>query len=280
MRYRGKAEEVAQEIIDAFRTENIPQALATVFLNRGERPSAKWSWLNQLKAVLHGHPDARGFRQWQQVGRKVRKGQRAFRILGPCTRKATEADPERGIEVGDVVCYGFTAIPVFGYSQTEGEPLPGAEAAQQFLDRLPFLEVARAWNLDVETYSGERSPAAGVYAAGRRISLGVANLSTWAHELVHAADDRLGSNLHSYAGRPDAEIVAQFGAAVLLECVGETVASDRGRTFAYVESYAEETGRTVVGASSALLDRVCGCVELILKVAAEVSSGDRVARAA
>ena len=273
MRYRRKAEAVAQEIIEAFREGRVPAALADVFLRRGERPAARWSWSNQMIAVLHGHPDARGFRQWQKVGRQVSKGERAFHILGPCTRRATEADVdlERAVEAGDPILFGFTSIPVFGYVQTEGEPLPGAEEDRVLLDRLPFVEVARAWNIELVTYSGAGAPARGLYSSSGRISLGVANFSTWAHELVHAADQRLGSrNAADPGDKPLAEAVAELGSAVLLECVGETVASDRGGALRYIEAYALSSRQTVVSLCTAVLDRTCNCVASILATRDEI----------
>ena len=51
---------------------------------------------NQLLVALHGHSDARGFRQWQSAGRYVRKGERSFTILSPVlkTREADDGQKE------------------------------------------------------------------------------------------------------------------------------------------------------------------------------------------
>jgi hypothetical protein len=76
-----KVQEVAQQILDAFKAGTIPSALAQIFLHHksnSDSPASRWSWRNQLIAAIAGHFDARGFRQWQQVGRSVRKGERAF----------------------------------------------------------------------------------------------------------------------------------------------------------------------------------------------------------
>lgn len=264
-------EAIAEEILDAFATRNVPAALAQIFIHRDDdRPSLRWSATNQFLAVLHGHPDARGFRQWQSVGRSVRKGERAFRILGPRTRKATANDVEEGFaqEVGESVLCGFVAIPVFTYLQTEGEPLPTNDQEAGFLERLPFLEVARSWELDVSTFDGRYGSALGAYRHGLAITLGVENFSTWAHELVHAADDRLDTLDTSTPERKAAsEVVAELGGAVLLECVGQTVASDRGGALDYIEHWTETTGQDTVRACTVLIDRIVACVRLILQTA-------------
>ena len=185
MKPRDQVLAVTREILDAFERGEIPAALGQLFIRRrGDIPSLRWSWRNRLLAVLHGHLDARGFRQWQEVGRWVRRGEHAVHILGPVTRRAKEDDPERGVEVGDLVVRGFKAIPVFGYDQTEGEPLPATVDEASFLEALPLVEVARSWGLEVGIYDIRLRPrAAGYYQQGESIGLGVENLSTWGHEL-------------------------------------------------------------------------------------------------
>ena len=84
MKYYGKAEEAARRLLLAFETGNLPQALAQVFLRRKDDvPCRQWSWNNQIMTALMGYHDARGFQQWQEVGRKVKKGEKAFAILAP-----------------------------------------------------------------------------------------------------------------------------------------------------------------------------------------------------
>src|SRR5439155_14058117 len=84
----GKAAEAAAAIIRAFENPNgLPGPLATMFIRRRDTvPCRKWSWRNQLLVALAGHTDARGFRQWQEVGRWVSKGERSFQILAPILR--------------------------------------------------------------------------------------------------------------------------------------------------------------------------------------------------
>lgn len=265
-----RVKQVAEQILKAFKTGSVPKSLALVFLFRGlDIPSQKWSWRNQFIAAFHGHSDARGFRQWLAVGRHVRKGERAFYILAPCTRTAKDDDPDAGIEKGDVLVQGFRDVAVFGYAQTDGEPLPENQAALQLLPELPLREVAVSWGLQVLAAPTHLSGAAGIYHHGKAIELGVANLATWTHELVHAADDRLGKLRPS--SKLSREVVAELGGAVLLEMLGHSDASDIGGAFEYITTYAKAENRTAWEVGSELLDRTCDCVDLILKTGEDLA---------
>src|SRR5947207_6633671 len=103
MAFFGKAEAAAAEILKAFQNPNsLPAPLAQLFIRRQDSvPCRSWSWRNQLLVILHGFSDARGFRQWQEVGRSVKRGERSFHILAPVTRKRTdEKGEERVVVVG------------------------------------------------------------------------------------------------------------------------------------------------------------------------------------
>lgn len=72
MLMKNKAEEAAQQILEAFADPNaLPKPIATVFVNRHDgSPCRKWTWRNQLIVAINGFSDARGFRQ----GRTLRCG--------------------------------------------------------------------------------------------------------------------------------------------------------------------------------------------------------------
>ena len=254
----------------------MPEALGQVYLATAHDrvPSSRWSLSNRFLAAIHGHLYAATYRQWQELGRQVQRGERSFSIIVPITRKATEDDPERGIEEGDQIIRGFSTCPVFGYDQTQGEPLEELEKNRELIDALPLVEVARAWDLEVTPFSGRDSRALGLYT-GSHIGLGVENLSTWAHELVHAADDRLG-NLERGSGpqlgRLDNEIVAEFGGAVLLEVVGYPGDSNRGGAYEYICRHAETQDIEPTRVISQLLQRIFACLDLILDTAEKIGA--------
>jgi antirestriction protein ArdC len=269
-KYIGKAEVAAQAIVDAFRSGNLPKALAPVFIRRNDNmPCRRWSWSNQLLAALMGHDDARGYRQWEAVGRHVKKGEKSFPILAPLTRKY-ERQADDGTTEEGAYCYGFKTVPVFGLSQTEGKPLPGDVEAQQFIDSLPVIEVARAWRISVQLFDGEGASCLGKYRADGHIALGVRNRSTWAHELIHAADHRNVGTLKS-GQHLDQETVAELGGAALLEALGLESDADRGRAWAYILAYCSRENVDPITICCQLLNRVCAAVALVLATADELA---------
>lgn len=267
--YQRKAADAAGKILEAFRAGNLPKALAPMFVKRRDNvPCRAWSWSNQLLAALAGTADARGYRQWQEVGRHVKKGEKAFPILVPLCGKATEQDPDTGEERQRSFVYGFTSAPVFGMEQTEGDPLPPPDPQiAAWLESLPLVEVAKVWGLSVDAFNGERARHFGYYRHGQAIALGVENLSTWAHELTHAADDRAGTITRAPGQQPDNEVVAELGGAILLEILGYATESDRGGCWDYVSQYAAKAKIEPITACQRLLKRTCDAVALILDTA-------------
>jgi len=150
-------QEVAERIVEAFRRpETLPQALAPIFIHRKDDvPCRKWSWHNQLVTALCGTTDARGFRQWEEVGRKVKKGCHAVWILAPCVKTVRE-EKDNGEQAERRVLYGFRSVPVFAVEDTEGEPLPESDDRySSWVQELPLLEVAKPG-----TSQSEPTPAA------------------------------------------------------------------------------------------------------------------------
>jgi len=275
MQFYRAAASAATRILEAFQTGNLPQALAPIFIRRRDNvPCRAWSWSNQLLTALSGHSDARGYRQWQEVGRHVKKGAKSFPILVPMVRKRAEKNAETGEEEEERTWIaGFTSAAVFGLSQTDGEPLPPADPeVTGWLENLPLLDVAREWGLSVDAYNGRPGAALGKYRRGNGIALGVENLSTWAHEMCHAADDRLG-NLQERGQHWRSETVAELGGAILLEVLGYDHDADRGGCFQYVQAYATDAGIESVTASRRVLKRTCDAVALILDTAETLRDG-------
>jgi hypothetical protein len=272
---RERVAGIASDILAAFESGELPKALAKLFIHRKiEVPSQRWTWTNRLIALRRSHVYAAGFRQWQEIGRYVKKGEYAFHILAPRIVVAKEDDEKEGVKKGDRFTVGFLPVAVFGYFQTEGEPLPGAEDAPEFVESLPLIEVARSWRLTVAIHSYGDSPGRlGYFAQGLGISLAVKNLATWAHELIHAADARLGTLAQ---GKLAAEVVAEFGGAILLECLGHKVESDRGGAYEYIRRYCEDEKRSPLGACTELLDRTCSCVAFILDEAERIALGGEI----
>src|SRR6202162_6495822 len=80
--------------------------------------------------IARQKPDATrvaGLYAWNQLGRKVKKGERGIRILAPVIgiRRKKDEEAERDIRTqNQAVLVGFRAAYVFDVSQTEGKELP------------------------------------------------------------------------------------------------------------------------------------------------------------
>src|SRR3979409_1282986 len=80
--------------------------------------------------IARQKPDATrvaGMYAWNQLGRKVIKGQKGIRILAPMIgiRKKRDKEAEKNItKQNQPVLVGFRSAYVFDVSQTEGAPLP------------------------------------------------------------------------------------------------------------------------------------------------------------
>lgn len=271
MKYFGKAQQAAERIIQAFEDGDIPKALAARWLRNSDVPCARWSVANQILVALHGTDDARGFRQWGKVKRSVKKGEHAFHILAPCLRKWKEKDPTTGEDVQHQAVVGFRSVPVFGLAQTEGEPTPEQANRREFIDGLPLIDVAKKWELNVTTFNGEGARALGFYSnSSKTIAVGVENLRTWAHELIHAADYRAGTKTEA-PQHWRSEAVAELGSVTLLQLIGRPDESDVGAAYKYIKHYAEKNKKQLMSACNEVLNRVAACIDLILEAADEAA---------
>jgi antirestriction protein ArdC len=271
MKYTGDVEGTLSKILEAFESGNLPSKMAQVFVAGAvKKHCASYSFMNRLIVMLHGYSDARGYGQWKKVGRFVKKGEKGFAILAPIMAKKNRTKDTGEVESYSF-CVGFKAVKVFGQEQTEGKPIENAENVQEFLSTLPLLNVAEKWGIEVNAYNGNENGAYGFYVLnGKSIGLGTENLSTWAHELCHASDDRLG-NLKDDK-RWVSEVSAELAGAVLLEAIGYTEESDRGGAWDYISTYAKRAGVEPIDACRMVIGRVGKIVQQILDVANEAET--------
>jgi antirestriction protein ArdC len=270
MKFTEKAEEIAYKLVELFKTGNPGRAMAHIFIKQGGRHCDNWSFNNRLITILYGYTDAMGFKQWLAKGRVVKKGEKAFYILAPLTCKGKKN--VNGVETEYMFIRGFRGLPVFGYEQTEGEPIEFVD--NEHINSLPLLEVAKHWGVDVGTYNGNKNRPCGYFSPNQmHIMLGVKNLSTWLHELVHVAENKLGRlTADNYQEQKlEAEIVAELGATVLAHCLGLGDAADDGGCWEYIKSYSERYKKEPCEAAYRLIDRTCEAVNHILKTNEEIN---------
>lgn len=244
---------VLDSLIEEFKNNNIPEAIAIAKNPTINIPCNNWSLMNILVMLIHKTKDARGFRQWKEAKRHVKKGSKSFQILVPCFKKK-EGEEEKGLAY-------FTTGNVFRVEDTDGEPL---DYEQLVLPDLPLLDRAQEWGIEVKAVGGN-SIAYGYYQpTSKIIGLATPQEKTFFHELMHVADEKNIGKLKTKQD-PIQEIVAELGAQALCRIVGKDPANTTGNSYHYIESYAKEIDLTPHTAVIKVLSRVDKALNLILK---------------
>jgi hypothetical protein len=177
----AKIKQALESIAQRFKEGDIPEAIAYSMFPIPNIPASKWSLFNRTLMFISGTGDARGFRQWKEVGRHVTKGSKSFTILVPRLVKKQSEDEEEA----KPILAGFLAVPVFRVEDTEGEPLDYQNIE---LPDLPLMEVAKDWGISVKAIPGNYHYS-GYFSQDRReIGLASKEESVFFHELAHYAD--------------------------------------------------------------------------------------------
>lgn len=262
-------EEALSGLLAMLTRGELPEAIARTEITRrsSDAPSAAWSLGNQLLMIAAGTNDARGFRQWQAASRQVKKGARAFRILGPiAARKSrshdTNATEEEGPSRKDearVIVTGFKALPVFRLEDTDGEPVEVPDYAPITLP--PLADVAERLGVTVR-YAPRLGGYLGFYSLARKdITLCSYDERIFFHELAHAAHDHTTGGKLKGGQDSHQEIVAETAAATLCHMHGLVGYLAHSRD--YIDRYANGEGaaRAMMGVLSevrAVLDLILG----------------------
>ncbi|HUD54983.1 MAG TPA: ArdC family protein [Terracidiphilus sp.] len=201
----------------------------TAYLNAMSR-FHNYSFGNILE-IARQKPDAvrvAGLYAWNQLGRRVKKGEKGIRILAPIigVRRKPDAEAEKDITTQNrAVLVGFRAAYVFDVSQTEGPDLPEpatvkGDAGENYDRLLAFIE-----RQGIQLEFNERiAPALGVSYGGKIALLpGQSKAETFAtlvhelaHEMLHKAERRTA--ITKVVRETEAEAIAfVVGKAVGLE---------------------------------------------------------------
>ncbi len=203
-----------------------------------------------------------GYRQWQQLGRQVSKGQPGYQILAPVTGRFASATPQdaeswrrlgkgekpRAGETVRTKMVGVRPAYVWDASQTTGEPIPEPPAPRLLEGQAPAgvweglaAQVAKAgFELRLVADASEIFGANGLTDYGSRVVSvrsdmdPAAQVKTLAHELGHVllhGPDAGEARQHRGIGEVEAESVALM--------VGATHGMDTsGYTVPYVSTWA------------------------------------------
>ena len=182
-----------------------------------------------------------GLYAWNQLGRKVRKGERGIRILAPVVgiRRKKDSEAEKDIRAqNQAVLVGFRSAYVFDVTQTEGKDLPELSErvtgnVGDYRERL--LDFIAAQGIRLE-FKESIAPALGMSYGGRIAILpgqGAAEeFSTLVHELAHEM-------LHKAERRTaTTKTVRETEAEAIAFVVGTTIGLSTGRASAdYIHLY-------------------------------------------
>lgn len=167
----------------------------TAYLNAMGR-FHNYSFGNILE-IARRKPDATrvaGLYAWNQLGRKVRKGEHGIRILAPLigVRRKNDHEAQKDItQQNQPVLVGFRNVYVFDISQTEGKELPALSGkvtgdVGECHERLIDFVTAQGIKLE---FNDSIAPALGVSYGGKIILFPgqptPEEFSTLVHELAH-----------------------------------------------------------------------------------------------
>jgi hypothetical protein len=239
--------QTAKEIIAANVKSLIEQLEAghsdalTAYLNAMSR-FHNYSFGNILE-IARQSPSATkvaGMYAWNQLGRKVKKGERGIRILAPIIgiKRKKDEDAEKDITKQNTrVLVGFRNAYVFDVSQTEGAELPVMREVYgdvgENYDRLVSFIEHRGIEL---VFTENIAPALGVSYGGRIAILPgqskAETFSTLVHELAH-------ERLHKAERRTTTtKVVRETEAEAIAFVVGKAVGLEAGSASAdYIALY-------------------------------------------
>ena len=253
-------------LLDMFQSGNFPQAVAMSIIQKHEDdiiPSDKWSLGNRLLMKFQGTEDARGFRQWQQVNRQVKKGAKAIHIFSPIMKKISDNDKKVDEEPQKPVIIGFSPLPVFRFEDTEGEDMPSFDYSPKTYP--PFFDVAEKLGIEV-SYKPLRNYYFGLYNSRfDKITLCSEDAITYYHELAHALDNRLNPDFQKFS-KERKEIVAEFAGIVLCQLSG--ISGYEDQSYHYIREYCkkDKTDAAILKSIMSVLADVEKIVEKILSV--------------
>lgn len=245
MKLSDKAQASLNKVIEKFQNGDLSPIThcARIHLS-SDAPASKWSFGNRVLAFAQtGEIDCRGFRQWQEAGRQVKKGSHAAFILTPVTIKKSQEQDGQTKEWYQ--CIGFSSIAVFASAMTEGEtPLPDYTPTEL----PPLADVARRLGVNIEYKPLPSDRLGDCTIDGKNIRLATQDTAVFFHELAHAAHDRIEKTKGGQD--PYQETIAEFTAAVLMELYG--IRDHTGNAWRYIQNYAKDPLQAISKALSTI----------------------------
>jgi hypothetical protein len=193
--------------------------------------------------IARQKPDATrvaGMYAWNQLGRRVKKGEKGIRILAPIigVKRKPQEEAEKDLTKQNVaVLVGFRNAYVFDVSQTDGAELPEHASVKGHVgeNRDHLIDFINAQGIELE-FNERIAPAMGVSYGGKIVLLPgqskAEEFSTLvhevAHEMLHKADRRTTTT----------KVVRETEAEAIAFVVGKAVGLQTGTASAdYIQLY-------------------------------------------
>lgn len=262
---KQRAFETAQKVLTRFESGEAIKFVSIAYLEQLNLNSDKWSLGNKLIMMVNNTKDARTYEQWKQVGRYVKAGTQGFDILGPVKIMVPE-DKDKPNDGKIPILIGFKPIRVHPVENTEGAEVEYVKGAPKQLP--PLADVATKWGLSV-TYGRSRHGEFGFYRPSEDlIHLSTADMSTFFHELTHAAQKKIDGKLNG-GQDTDQEVIAEFTACVLADMYGQ---DSTGFGYHYIRGYVGGDKDKVTKCVMRLISKIQKILDLIIDAKADLSA--------
>lgn len=202
-----------------------------------------YSYHNQLLIFLQSKglaSQVAGFQTWKKLGRHVKKGEKAIKILCPMFFKHEKE--ETGEEF---VITRFKAVNVFDIDQTEGKPLPSLceKLTKNNADYDIYISKLVNFSPAKVEFSEIEGQASGFYDPGLnliRVKISLANshkLKTLVHEIAHSFFESALSQKEKGFNRLTAEVRAESVAFTVCNALGLDTSS---YSFGYIAGWSSD----------------------------------------
>jgi antirestriction protein ArdC len=233
--------------------------------------------LNNVLLILSQNPDATmvaGFRQWQDRGRQVRRGEKSIKIFGYREKKIERADDSDSEEANEerAVRY-FPTLSVFDIAQTD--PIDGADTTPEnptrpltgdddhgIIDPLTAHLEAHGWSIrraPLTTASGYTDPESQRVTLAEKLAIEQA-AKTLIHETAHIELRHIDDVDEYRAHRGRMEVEAESVAYIVAGLAGfDTSAYSIG----YITGWAEEDTELIHDTAARVLRTAHALAEII-----------------
>lgn len=225
-----RIERALTDIINRFRSGDIPEPSEYDMLPIPDIPPKKWSNRNKGLMLFAGTYDARAKGQWKKAGRRIKTGALPFNIVSPRKYKVINDDGEEEIKID-----GYHKTKVFKYEDTEGKDLNHNIVT---LPVLPLADAANRLGISVKPMHGNIGCKGYYFNSRKEIVLAVKDDSVYFQELAHAAHAKIKriSGEQTYDTKQD--IACALTACVLCQLFGNDKDKHLGNIYKHIRDCA------------------------------------------